>query len=708
MYRNGNGNGIPNGSSNQRHEPSAVNNSSNNAQFYNNGAATGYPAPQNQNPVQRPPQQSSKQTVIPPYPTVPYPGFIDYHTTNLSTGSLTHINQRADSSVPQIASSMKNSTTVSSFASFESIPKAPNRQPSLPPKIPLDQSDYIRNNSIQSSYSIESNSTYNSSHTSSSNKYNTEPETIRSFEEEQDNMPPPPSYDDVTQSPNPNNYPNEKQSQPQTSSKPKLKMSQQLDRLSDELQQFQVDGGLITSPSRVHAPETLSSPVDKVEQHQAMRRKAPPQEPIIKNQGPAQIQSPPRNLPQQQNIPQESLNSNIPTYSDEISPINFNKIKDYAIADFKNGNFTALPQLNWIKTMFQYSSDSEFMREYNINGERLTRPLSPNEVKKNEQIFVKQAVKLLKKVVHVTKDPEAQYITACLYSNSPSIKVPYPTILDKNFDKSFEYYLKSANQGHEKAMYRLGVTYEIGLGTQQNDSKALECFIRSAEFGSVSSMFKLGMIYSRGALNSERSASRSLYWLNRAAELATLENPHSLFELAKYYEYDFTFLKNETLTQSDAKFLKELQTLNINKDERVALQYYKEAAKLTYAPAQCKLGWCYEYGKLGCTIDPRRSIGWYSRAAKQGSFAAEMALSGWYLTGAKGILEPNDKEAFLWARKSAESGFDKAEYALGYYYEVGLGVQADPELSRKFYLKAATQGHDKAIAKLREGRSRGH
>ncbi len=356
--------------------------------------------------------------------------------------------------------------------------------------------------------------------------------------------------------------------------------------------------------------------------------------------------------------------------------------------------------------MLQYACDEQFMKECNINGEKLTRTLSPNDVKKNEQIFIKQAIKLLKKVVHVTKDPDAQYIVACLYSNSPSIKVPYPAILEKDYAKSFDYYTKAANQGHPLAMYRLGVSYEIGIGTSQNDKKAMECFIRSAEFGCVASMFKLGMIYSRGALKVPRSASKSLNWLNKAAELASKENPHSLFELAKYHEYDFPFLKNETLTQSDANFLKELQSLGLNKDERVALQYYKEAAKLLYAPAQCKLGWCYEYGKLGCVIDPRRSIGWYSRAAKQGNFIAEMALSGWYLTGASGVLEPNDKEAFLWARKSAESGFVKAEYALGYYYEVGLGCQADLELSRKFYLKAATQGHDKAIAKLRE--MRGH
>jgi len=647
----------------------------------------------------------------PPYPTIPYPGFIDYHSTNISTGSLSQINQRDEI---YTLGAMKKSNTYSSIGSFESIPNAPRsssnpNQPSLPPKIPLDQADYHRNNSMQSSYSLDSGSTIESFHTSSS-KTAKEPETIRSFED----VPqiPPPPYED-------SNYGNSSHAHGATglsnakSEKLLPQMTKQLDRLSDELQQFQIDTG---SPSRVQDPNLVQQsrveqpirrkpppptevPVQQEQQHQGQQAQQPP------HQQPSSQRGAPQQIPQQPQ-PAQQVQPTSPVYSDEISIENFNRIKDYAIEDFRKGQFSAEAQIDWIKTMFQYASNQSFLQQYNINGEKLTRLLSSNEVKKNEQIFVKQAIKLLKKVVHVTKDPDAQYIIACLYSNSPNIKVPFSNVMDKDYSKAFDYYAKSATQGHPLAMYRLGVSYEIGIGTSKNEKKAMDCFIRSAEFGSVASMFKLGMIYSRGILNVERSASKSLKWLNRAAELASPENPHSLFELAKYYEYDFPFLKSETLTQSDAQFLRELQSMGLIKDERVALQYYKEAAKLSYPPAQCKLGWCYEYGKLGNMIDAKRSIGWYSRAAKQGNFTAEMALSGWYLTGAKGILEANDKEAFLWARKAAESGFDKAEYALGYYYEVGLGCTADFELSKKFYLKAATQGHEKAITKLKEMRGR--
>ena len=73
---------------------------------------------------------------------------------------------------------------------------------------------------------------------------------------------------------------------------------------------------------------------------------------------------------------------------------------------------------------------------------------------------------------------------------------------------------------------------------------------------------------------------------------------------------------------------------------------------------------------MGCPVDPRQSIAWYSKAAVQEEHQSELALSGWYLTGSEGILQQSDTEAYLWARKAALSGLAKAEYAMGYFTEV--------------------------------------
>ena len=89
-----------------------------------------------------------------------------------------------------------------------------------------------------------------------------------------------------------------------------------------------------------------------------------------------------------------------------------------------------------------------------------------------------------------------------------------------------------------------------------------------------------------------------------------------------------------------------------------------------YKFSQFRLGCAFEYGLMGCPVDPRQSIAWYSKAAVQGEHQSELALSGWYLTGSEGVLQQSDTEAYLWARKAAQSGLAKAEYAMGYFTEV--------------------------------------
>ena len=61
-------------------------------------------------------------------------------------------------------------------------------------------------------------------------------------------------------------------------------------------------------------------------------------------------------------------------------------------------------------------------------------------------------------------------------------------------------------------------------------------------------------------------------------------------------------------------------------------------------------------------------------AAQQNHRDACFALTAWYLVGSPGVLPQSDTEAFLWAKKAAEAGLAKAMYAVGYFYEVGIGT----------------------------------
>jgi TPR repeat protein len=55
------------------------------------------------------------------------------------------------------------------------------------------------------------------------------------------------------------------------------------------------------------------------------------------------------------------------------------------------------------------------------------------------------------------------------------------------------------------------------------------------------------------------------------------------------------------------------------------------------------------------------------------------------------VIQQSDTEAYLWARKAAEKGLAKAEYALGYFTEVGIGVPANLDEAKRWYYKAASE-----------------
>lgn len=204
----------------------------------------------------------------------------------------------------------------------------------------------------------------------------------------------------------------------------------------------------------------------------------------------------------------------------------------------------------------------------------------------------------------------------------------------------------------------------------------------------------------RGLLGLPPNTREAITWLKRAAENADEENPQALNVLVLSYSHI-----SSTNPNVQAKlYEKPDEAVNgaIIQDEAYALELYHKGAHLNYPPCQYKLGVCYEYGSLGCVVDPRKSIAWYSRAAEQGDAEASLALSGWYLTGAEGILPQSDQEAFLWAQKAAEQGLAKAEFAVGYYTETGIGTNKDLAEAKKWYLRAAEQGQKRAMARLAE------
>jgi TPR repeat protein len=304
----------------------------------------------------------------------------------------------------------------------------------------------------------------------------------------------------------------------------------------------------------------------------------------------------------------------------------------------------------------------------------------PKKATRAREAMFAEAQKIVKKLANhagMGKQgyPEAQFFLANCYGTGGMG-------LSSDPEKAFQLYVQGSKQSHPGCTFRAAVCYEVGAGTKKDKNHAIQFYRKAANLGDETAMYKLGMILLKGLLGQPKNAREGISWLKRAAQNADDDHPHALHELGLCFEND--------------------NIPSVIPDPNYARELFTQAAQFGYAPSQFKLGLAYENGFLNCPVDPRRSIAWYSKAAEQGHVEAEFALSGWYLTGAEGVLPQNDREAYLWARKAADRGSAKAEYAVGYYTETGTGVPQDLEEAKRWYMRAAAQHYSRAMQRLTE------
>ena len=273
--------------------------------------------------------------------------------------------------------------------------------------------------------------------------------------------------------------------------------------------------------------------------------------------------------------------------------------------------------------------------------------------------------------------PEAQYFLAEAFSEGK-----FDCAVDH--DRAFNLYFQASKQNHPESTYKAAFAYENGTGTKRDSARSVQFYRKAASLGDPYAMHRLALILQHGHLNQTKNPREAMTWLKRAAHIAGDSNyPRPLHDLAQCYE-------------------KTGGSSAVIPDEHYAFELYTKAAMLGFAPSQYRLGLCYEHGHLDCPKNAEASIAWYSKAAEQEHPEAQLALSGWYLTGSAGILRQNETEAFLWAQKSAEKSLPKAQYALGHYYETGTGTVVSMTDAFEWYQKAALQGNKRSLKRLKE------
>lgn len=243
--------------------------------------------------------------------------------------------------------------------------------------------------------------------------------------------------------------------------------------------------------------------------------------------------------------------------------------------------------------------------------------------------------------------------------------------------------------GWAPSWFRIGRDYE----TLGDLTRAKSAFERGLQMHDVSCTYRLGMAYLVGQLDIPIDQAQGVKLLRKAAEQSTVDTPYPayIFALLLADELEHVSIPVNLFASGDAT-RESLAPL--------ARKFLERAAYLNLSAAQLKCGWCYEHASMGFPFDPLLSVQYYSAASQGGEPDADMALSKWFLCGAENCFDKNEALAWTFADRAAKHGLPTAEFALGYYCEVGIGHPVDIAASRSWYAKAAAQGNTDARDRL--------
>ena len=198
---------------------------------------------------------------------------------------------------------------------------------------------------------------------------------------------------------------------------------------------------------------------------------------------------------------------------------------------------------------------------------------------------------------------------------------------------AFTKFKEAAECGHKESQNNLGVCYNSGEGTAQNEQEAIYWYRQAAIQGEKTAIRNLGISLLKS------NPSEAIIWLKKAADNG---DSKVYAKLGRCYE------------EGDG----------VQKNVATALEYYRKGATAGDAEAIYWLGHCYEDG-VGVPKDITQAIQLYRKSAEKNNIRANFVLAMCYYSG-KGVPE-NKEQAIKYMRKAASSSENSflASYAEG-------------------------------------------
>lgn len=322
-------------------------------------------------------------------------------------------------------------------------------------------------------------------------------------------------------------------------------------------------------------------------------------------------------------------------------------------------------------------------KEYKVN-EMNKSPLIREcpDAEKKYNFIIKAVTEFLKEVSSL-KDEEGEYLPVASEAQT-YIGICYEYgILSYPQDSftAFNYFNMASRDGNAFSIYKVGTCYEKGVGKLKCDEKASTYYRLSAKLGLVESLHVYGASLLYGYMGLDPDPSEGFFYLKMAAKNADKLYPYPCFDLAQIFE---------------GKIVKGVQDINY------AFEIYTRGAMLGCHNCQNKLGKVFEYGQLNRPKNIGVALSWYKKAAENGHTDSQIAMSAFYYTGYRGLVEKNIELSLFWAKKAALKGDHQSAFTVAEFIENGIGGQKNIFLALYWYNISFHIGNKKAEFKVRD------
>lgn len=299
-------------------------------------------------------------------------------------------------------------------------------------------------------------------------------------------------------------------------------------------------------------------------------------------------------------------------------------------------------------------------------------------------------------------DDEADAVHLLSYQNLLGFMYSHGEGTETNEEMSELYYNMAAQGDFPVSLSNYYAAFQRKFSKEEDladfaELNPFKCLERAVEIKGVIASYHMAELLIVSAYNEHALKNRSSIDRKRK-EFYDLYMDYLLKEEPKQNEIEDDKGKGKDKKKDKGK--KKLKETNKIPNHMDPVALYRFAAENGCVIAQHRLFEVLMNG-IGCEKNIEEALIWGHKAADNGWIEAQNALASYYYDGTD-FMDSNYELALKYAYHVAKRGGAQAQFILGNLYNMGLVVSEDNVKARKWYSKAARQGHQEAKDFLRQ------